>query len=53
MCCSFENISYFGLKFLQYTLNIHIILSKYEEKNIDFLKPEHKTTSLIYKKKNL
>ena len=43
ICCSFVNILYFGLKFLQYTLNI--LLSKYVKK-IDFLKPEHETTFL-------
>ena len=44
MCCSFVNISYFGIKFLQYTLNIlyfEICLKK-----INFLKPEHETASL-------
>ena len=42
MCCSFVNISYFGLKFFQILgLNTFQIC-----KNIDFFKPEHETTSL-------
>ena len=40
---SFVNISYFGVKFLQYTLIYYTF--KICKKN-RFLKPEHETTSL-------
>ena len=43
MCCSFVNILYLGLKFLQYALNILYFRNMW--KKIDFLKPEHETTS--------
>ena len=52
--CSFVNISYFGLNFLQYILyckySIYSTVSIYYTfkkcKKIDFLKPEHETTCL-------
>ena len=46
MCCSFINISYFGLKFLRYTLNILYTFEICKKKKI--LKPEHETTSLSH-----
>ena len=39
-------MSYFGLKFLQYTQ--YIILLKYVKKIVFFFKPEYETVSLNY-----
>ena len=46
MRCSFLTISFFGLKFLQYTLNI-LYFRNIKKKSI-FRKPEHETTCLSW-----